>query len=117
VEGYTVPGGYSGQAVRPIALRHVMELGGCCAPRQGPCRSPASAASRRRTTRLQFVALGASTVQICTGAMLHGFEMIDGLIADMDKFLTDKKVEHLADMVGAALPSFSTHANLVELPA
>src|SRR5205809_3967003 len=27
VEGYTVPGGYSSQSVRPIALRHVMELG------------------------------------------------------------------------------------------
>src|SRR5262249_993284 len=26
VEGFTVPGGYSAQAVRPIALRHVMEL-------------------------------------------------------------------------------------------
>ena len=26
VEGYTVPGGYSGQAVRPIALRNVMQL-------------------------------------------------------------------------------------------
>ncbi|MGE5181850.1 MAG: NAD-dependent dihydropyrimidine dehydrogenase subunit PreA, partial [Acidobacteriota bacterium] len=26
VEGYTVPGGYSGQAVRPIALRQVMEI-------------------------------------------------------------------------------------------
>ena len=27
VEGYAVPGGYSAQAVRPIALRHVSELG------------------------------------------------------------------------------------------
>ena len=26
VQGYTVPGGYSGQAVKPIALRNVMNL-------------------------------------------------------------------------------------------
>jgi dihydroorotate dehydrogenase subfamily 1 len=115
VEGYTVPGGYSGQAVRPIALRHVMELGRMLRSLGKDVSISGIGGIETAHDALQFVALGASTTQICTGAMLHGFEMIDGLIADMDKFLTDKKVEHLADMVGAALPSFSTHANLVEL--
>ena len=30
VEGYTVPGGFSGQAVRPLALRQVMECARAC---------------------------------------------------------------------------------------
>jgi dihydroorotate dehydrogenase subfamily 1 len=112
VEGHTVPGGYSGQAVRPIALRQVMELG-----RTIGKKVSISGIGGIETAHdaLQFVALGASTTQICTGAMLHGFEMVDHLIADMDKFLMDRKIEHLAEMVGMALPSFSTHANLVEL--
>jgi len=112
VEGYSVPGGYSGQAVRPIALRHVMELG-----RALPKNVSISGIGGIETAEnaLQFVALGASTVQICTGAMLHGFEMIDALVADMDKWLADHKIEQLRELVGKALPSFSTHANLVEL--
>ena len=47
VEGHSVPGGYSGQAVRPIALRQVMEVA-----RANPgVRSAASAASRPASTR------------------------------------------------------------------
>jgi len=41
--------------------------------------------------------------------------MIDGLLADMEKFLVEKKIATLREMVGIALPSFSTHANLVDM--
>ena len=34
--------------------------------------------------------LGSSTVQICTGVMLHGVKMIDELKAGLEKFMTDK---------------------------
>jgi dihydroorotate dehydrogenase subfamily 1 len=111
VEGYTVPGGYSGQSVRPIALRHVMELGRTIGKKVsisgiGGIETAEDAA--------QFLALGASTVQICTGAMLRGFEMIDELNADLEKFVVDKKCTNVREIVGVALPYFSTHANLVE---
>jgi dihydroorotate dehydrogenase len=72
VEGYSVPGGYSGQAVRPIALRQVMEVAranpGLEISGMGGIESGFDAA--------QFLLLGASTVQVCTGAMLRGYEII-----------------------------------------
>ncbi len=72
VEGYTVPGGYSGQAVRPIALRQVMEvaraLPNVAISGMGGIDTGYDAA--------QFFALGSSTVQVCTGAMLQGYEVI-----------------------------------------
>src|SRR5262249_25545762 len=77
VEGFTLPGGYSGQGVRPIALRQVMELGRVFSGSKieisgiGGIETAEDAA--------QFIALGSSTVQICTGVMLRGFEIIDEL--------------------------------------
>lgn len=109
VEGYSVPGGYSGQAVRPIALRHVMEVArafpNVTISGIGGIETGADAA--------QFILLGSHTVQICTGAMLRGYEIIDELKTDLGKIMAEHKFEKLSDMVGKSLPYFTTHADLV----
>ncbi|MBI4508262.1 MAG: NAD-dependent dihydropyrimidine dehydrogenase subunit PreA [Deltaproteobacteria bacterium] len=109
VEGYSVPGGYSGQAVRPIALRHVMEIArakpGVTISGMGGIETGSDA--------VQFMLVGASTVQICTGAMLRGYEIIDELKADLEKFMTDHGFARMTDFIGKSLPFFTTHADLV----
>ncbi|MFZ5471982.1 MAG: NAD-dependent dihydropyrimidine dehydrogenase subunit PreA [Myxococcota bacterium] len=110
VEGYTVPGGYSGQAVRPIALRHVMEIAraipGVPISGMGGIETGFDAA--------QFFLLGAHTVQVCTGAMLQGYEVISKMKEELLKVMTDHKLETISQMVGKSLPYFSTHFDLVE---
>lgn len=110
VEGHSVPGGYSGQAVRPIALRQVMEVAranpGVAISGIGGIETGYDAA--------QFLLLGASTVQVCTGAMLRGYEIIAELIADLSKFMVDHKFATLRDFIGASLPYFTTHHDLVQ---
>jgi len=110
VEGHTVAGGYSGQAVRPIALRHVMEIAralpGVPLSGMGGIETGFDAA--------QFFLLGAHTVQICTGAMLQGYEIIAKLKEELIKVMTDHRFERVSQMVGKALPYFSTHADLVQ---
>jgi dihydroorotate dehydrogenase subfamily 1 len=110
VEGYTVPGGYSGQAVRPIALRHVMEIA-----RALP-RTPISGMGGIETgfDAAQFFLMGSHTVQICTGAMLQGYEIIAKLKEELLKVMTDHKMSAVQELVGKSLPYFSTHADLVE---
>ena len=109
VEGHAVPGGYSGQAIRPIALRHVMELARAypqvSLSGMGGIETGADAA--------QFLLLGAHTVQVCTGAMLRGYEIIAELTADLAKFMVDHRFGGLRDFIGKSLPWFSTHADLV----
>jgi dihydroorotate dehydrogenase subfamily 1 len=109
VEGHTVPGGYSGQAVRPIALRQVMEIAralpGTPVSGIGGIETGADAA--------QFFLLGAHTVQICTGAMLRGYEIIAELKADPTKLEPDHQFGTLTDFIGKSLPHFTTHADLV----
>ncbi len=110
VEGYTVPGGYSGAAVRPIALRQVMEVA-----RAVP-NVPISGMGGIETgfDAAQFFLLGSHTVQVCTGAMLQGYEIIAKLKEELLKVMTDHKLETVREMVGKSLPYFSTHADLVE---
>jgi dihydroorotate dehydrogenase len=108
VEGYSEPGGYSGQAVRPIALRHVMSIARAC---EGV---PVSGMGGVETAEdaVQFMLLGAHTVQVCTGAMLQGYEMISGLCDGLAAFMEKHGFETVDAMVGKSLPWFTTHADL-----
>ena len=109
VEGYTVPGGYSGQAVRPIALRQVMEIArafpGVPISGMGGIETGSDAA--------QFFLLGAHTVQVCTGAMLRGYEIISELKQDLERFMVDHEFTSVRQFIGKSLPYFSTHHDLV----
>ena len=110
VEGYSVPGGYSGQAVRPIALRQVMEVA-----RANPGLEISGIGGiETGFDAAQFFLLGASTVQVCTGAMLRGYEIIAELKEELGKFMTDHKFTNIREFVGKSLPYFSTHHDLVE---
>ena len=110
VEGYTTPGGYSGQAARPIALRHVMEIAralpNTTISGMGGIYTGGDAA--------QFVALGSHTVQVCTGAMLQGYKVISKLKEELIAVLDKHGYESLEQLRGVALPYFTTHADLVE---
>jgi dihydroorotate dehydrogenase subfamily 1 len=113
VEGCSEPGGYSGQAVRPIALRQVMEIARACPQAtisgMGGVETAEDAA--------QFFLVGAHTVQVCTGAMLQGYEMIEGLCNGLSQFMDRKGFKSVQDMIGLALPHFTTHADLNERQA
>jgi len=110
VEGHSVPGGYSGQAVRPIALRQVMEVA-----RANPgVEISGIGGIETGTDAAQFMLLGASTVQVCTGAMLRGYEIIDELKDQLSKFMVDSKFTNIREFVGKSLGYFTTHMDLVE---
>lgn len=110
VEGYSVPGGYSGQAVRPIALRQVMEVA-----RANPgVQISGIGGIETGFDAAQFFLLGASTVQVCTGAMLRGYEIISELKEELSKFMTDHKFTNLREFIGKSLPYFTSHHDLVD---
>jgi len=111
VEGYTVPGGYSAQAVKPIALRMVSQLG--LGLPDGITISGIGGVESSRDA-IEFMLLGASTVQVCTGVMLQGVKMVDELQEGLAKFMTDKGFNSVHEIVGKSLPYFSTHMELVK---
>jgi dihydroorotate dehydrogenase len=109
VEGHTVPGGYSGQAVRPIALRQCAEIArafpGVELSGMGGIETGANA--------IEFMLLGSSTVQVCTGAMLRGYEMVEELREELARFMADHGFTSVRQFIGKSLPHLTTHADLV----
>jgi dihydropyrimidine dehydrogenase (NADP+)/dihydropyrimidine dehydrogenase (NAD+) subunit PreA len=113
VEGYTTPGGYSSKAIKPIALRMCMEIA-TLIRQEFPGRSLSGIGGiETGEDAAQFILLGCDTVQVCTGVMKFGYELVkplqDGLLAFMEKH----KFETLADFKGHSLDYFTTHADLV----
>ena len=111
VEGHTVPGGYSSQAVRPIALRMVSQL--ALGLPQDVSISGIGGIECSHDA-IEFLLLGASTVQLCTGVMLHGVKVIDELKEGLEKFMVDKGFNSVEEVVGKSLGYFSTHMDLVQ---
>ena len=113
VEGYTTPGGYSSKAVRPIALRMCMEVATLIRS-EFPGRTLSGMGGiETGSDAAQFILLGSDTVQVCTGVMKFGYEMVKPLQEELLAFMEKHGFEILADFKGKSLEFFTTHADLV----
>ncbi len=113
VEGHSVPGGYSALGAKPVGLRMVQEIASVLKD------FPISGMGGVMTSRdaIEFLLVGSSTVQVCTGAMLQGLGMIDELKEGLSSFMEQHDFKQVQDIVGKSLPYFTTHHHLVELQA
>jgi len=117
VEGFTTPGGYSSKAVKPIALRMVMELATMIRD-EFPGRSLSGLGGiESGNDAAQFILLGSDTVQVCTGVMKFGYECVQPMCDQLLAFMAKHKFETLEDFKGKSLPYFTTHADLVKRQA
>ncbi|MGE0030530.1 MAG: NAD-dependent dihydropyrimidine dehydrogenase subunit PreA [Steroidobacteraceae bacterium] len=102
-DGMGSHGGYCGPAVKPVALHMVAEIARNEATRGLPISGIGGVTDWRDA--VDFLALGASNVQVCTAAMVYGFKIIDDLTSGLSHFLRDKGMTRVADLVGRAVPS------------
>ena len=115
VEGYTTPGGYSCKAVRPIALRMVMEIA-TMIRREFPGKTlSALGGIESGTDAAQFILLGGDTTQVCTGVMKFGYDMVKRMCDELLGFMDKHKFETIEDFKGKSLDYFTTHAELVRM--
>ncbi|MEM9914330.1 MAG: NAD-dependent dihydropyrimidine dehydrogenase subunit PreA [Planctomycetota bacterium] len=118
VEGYSTPGGYSSVAVRPIALRMVMEIANLIADEyEGKRTISGMGGVETGEDAAEFILLGSDTVQVCTGVMKMGYKMVKPMIEQLLAFMETHGFETIDDFKGKALPYFTTHADLVERQA
>ncbi len=117
VEGYSVPGGYSCIAVRPIALRMVKECAEVIRDKYPTKSLSAIGGIETGKDAAQFILLGGDTVQVCTGVMKHGYGMVKGMQEELLAFMEKHKFETIADFKGHSLQYFTTHADLVKRQA
>ncbi|MBS0298023.1 MAG: NAD-dependent dihydropyrimidine dehydrogenase subunit PreA [Proteobacteria bacterium] len=101
VDGLGTHGGYCGSAVKPIALNMVQAI-----LRDPETRSlEISAIGGISTWRdaAEFIALGASGVQVCTAAMLMGFRIVGDMIDGLEGFMDSQGYQTIEDFRGKAL--------------
>ena len=105
VAGQRTISGYSGRAVRPIALRHILELAQL---REQSSMFELSGIGGIETWRdaLEFIQLGCSNVQVCTAVMQYGYRIIDDLILGLQRYMAKRGINELAALVGEQLPKF-----------
>jgi len=102
-DGMGTHGGYCGQAVKPIALNMVAEIARNAATRALPISGIGGVTDWRDA--VDFLALGARNVQVCTAAMVYGFKIIDDLTDGLSAFLDSKGMQSVSELVGRAVPS------------
>jgi dihydroorotate dehydrogenase subfamily 1 len=113
VEGYTTLGGYSCQAVMPIALRMCMEIAKVI-QNEFPGRTLSGIGGiETGNDAAQFILLGCDTVQVCTGVMKFGYPIVREMKEQLLAFMEKHKFETLADFKGHSVQYFTTHADLV----
>lgn len=101
VHGYSAVGGYSGNAVKPIALRFIAELGQNAAL-SGLHLSAMGGVETWRDA-LEFLLLGAGSIQVTTAVMQYGYRIIDDLTSGLAAYLAEKGFDSIGSLRGLAL--------------
>ena len=112
VHGRSSFGGYSGNAVRPIALRFISEL----AQNKALKGMHISGMGGIETWNdaLEFILLGSSSVQVATAVMQYGYRIIDDLKAGLNLYLTEKGFSSVKEAIGLGLDSLSESTDVLE---
>lgn len=111
IHGKSAPGGYSGNAVKPIALRFIQELAMCSDLKDVPLSGMGGIENWRDAT--EFLLMGATTVQVTTAIMQYGYRIIDDLISGLTTYLDEKRIANVSDLIGKGLPNMLEPSELV----
>ena len=112
VRGQSTVGGYSGNAVKPIALRFITELGQI--PALKGRHISAMGGAETWQDALEFLMLGGNTVQITTAVMQYGYRIIDDLKAGLNLYLAEKGFRNVKQAMGVGLDTISSEPNVLE---
>ena len=112
VHGKSALGGYSGNAVKPIALRFMAELGKN--PKLKGMHISGMGGIENWSDALEFILLGAGSVQVTTAVMQYGYRIIDDLKAGLNYYLAEKALNNVSDLIGLSLDTVSETTDVLE---
>ena len=109
VNGMAAHGGYCGPAVKPIALNMVSELA-----RDSEFNIPISGIGGISNWRdaVEFLLLGAGSVQVCTAVMHYGYRIVEDMIDGLNNYLDEKGFASVNDIIGASVNRVTDWGNL-----
>ena len=110
VHGSSIVGGYSGQAVKPIALRFISDLSR--SEQLAGMHISGMGGIENWVDGLEFISLGAGSLQITTAVMQYGYRIIDDLLDGLKYYLKVKGFKSVRSLTGAAVGSIVPHNQL-----
>ncbi|MGY5858823.1 MAG: NAD-dependent dihydropyrimidine dehydrogenase subunit PreA [Candidatus Thorarchaeota archaeon] len=105
-------GGFCGPAVKPLGLRFVSQI----AKAHPSIPISGIGGIEDWSSAIEYLMVGASTLQVCTAAMWYGFSIIKDMTSGLSEFMKRKGYESLDSMIGKALPKITTWTALTKLP-
>src|ERR1700735_483567 len=107
VAGKSSHGGYCGPAVKPIALHLVSSVA-----KKVKIPIVGIGGIGNWTDAAEHIALGASTVQVCTAAMHYGFRIVEDMIDGLSQYMDDRGFHSIEDFRGRAVPNVKDWGDL-----
>ncbi len=112
VHGQSAVGGYSGNAVKPIALRFVSEL--AHNPMLAGMHISAMGGVETWQDALEFILLGGRSIQVTTAVMQYGYRIIDDLKEGLNLYLAEKGFDSISQVVGLGLDALNSTTDILE---
>ena len=110
VNGCQTGSGYSGRAVKPIALRHILAM--AKNPMMKNIQLSGVGGIETWSDALEFIQLGCNNVQVCTAVMQYGSRIVEDLILGLQHYMARRGISRLDQLVGELLPKFILPADL-----
>lgn len=109
VAGLGSHGGYCGPAVKPIALHMVTSVAG---DKQIGIPISGIGGIQSWQDSVEFMLLGASSIQVCTAVMHYGFRIVEHMISGMRNWMRQKGFATPAEFVAKSTPAIKTWGDL-----
>ena len=110
IDGKSSISGYSGKAVKPIALRFIQQM------RDNPALKDVEISGiggiETWQDAAEFILLGAKTLQVTTAIMQYGYRIIEDLCEGLSFYMEEQGVDALEELVGLANKNMIPAENL-----
>jgi len=100
VNGKSSISGYSGNAVKPIALRFITEMNQCDDLQS--VQFSGIGGIETWQDALEFILLGCRNVQVTTSVMQYGYRIVEDMISGLSHFMEERGIDSLDELVGIA---------------
>ncbi|MEG2246717.1 MAG: NAD-dependent dihydropyrimidine dehydrogenase subunit PreA [Peptostreptococcaceae bacterium] len=118
VNGKSSISGYSGKAVKPVALRFIQQMKMDDRLKDAPISGIGGIETWKDA--LEFILLGCSNLQVTTAVMQYGYRIVEDMISGLSYFMEERGIDSLQELVGMAnaniIPAEDIERNFIIYP-
>ena len=100
IDGKSSISGYSGKAVKPVALRFIQQMR--MHPKLKNVEISGIGGIETWEDAAEFILLGCKNLQVTTGIMQYGYRIVEDMKNGLEHYMEEQGVDHLEDLVGLA---------------